>query len=57
MKVVGTMTNVLVGIATCEIVLANMCDGGSIDTWLMCNGNGVGPILQLFEDLGIGLVV
>ena len=39
---VGTMANVLVGMATCEIVLTNIHGGGSVDTWLMCNGNSVG---------------
>ena len=31
MKVVGTIANVLVGMVTCEIVLTNMCGGGSVD--------------------------
>ena len=42
MKVVGNMANVLVGMVTCEIALTNMCDGGIVDIYLMCNGNGVG---------------
>ena len=41
MKVVQTMANVLVGMVTCEIDLTNICGGGSVDIWLMCNRNGV----------------
>ena len=39
---VGTMANVLAGMVTCKIVSTNICGGGSVDIWLMCNGNGVG---------------
>ena len=42
MKVVGTMANVLVGMVTCGVVLTNISGGDSVDSWLMCNGNGVG---------------
>ena len=24
---------------TCEVVLINICGGGSVDIWLMCNEN------------------
>ena len=41
MKMVWTMPNVLVGMATCEIVLTNICGGASVDILLMCNGNSV----------------
>ena len=39
---VGTIAKGLAGFVTCEIVLTNMCGGGSVDICLMCNGNGVG---------------
>ena len=47
MKVVGTMANILVHMVTCEIVLINMCSGGSVDIWLMCNGNDVGSDITI----------
>ena len=40
--VMGNMINILLGMVTCEIVLTNICGGGRVDIWLMCNGNDVG---------------
>ena len=39
---VATITNVLEGTATCEMVLTSRCGGGNVDIWLMCSGKGVG---------------
>ena len=37
------IANVLEGTVICDLVLTNRCDGGgSVEIWLMCNGNGVG---------------
>ena len=39
---VGTITNILEGIVTCEILLTNWCGNSNVDISSMCSGKGVG---------------
>ena len=50
LKVVGTIAYVIEGVVTYEIVLTNMCDGGNVDIWLTCKGNGEGSYTTMDQD-------
>ena len=47
---VGTITKVLEGIVSCEIVLTNRHGNGNVDIWLTCSGKGAGSNTTM--DLG-----
>ena len=48
--VAETVANVPEGTVTCDLVLTNRCGGGSVEIWLMCNGEGVESNTTMDQD-------